>query len=247
METLTSWILSLILSIAPISQPIAFKAAQETEVERQARYESIAKDILAVVYDANEAPLFKGPKGRAQTADVLLAIASFESGFRKDIDYGKGDYSKGDGGSSWCLMQVRLGAAVKGKTQMRIDLLSNGLYEFTFDPTKGYGGEDLVTDRQACFRAGLHLVRNSMRTCSGLATKSKLRVYASGSCDRGEKESALRMGRATDWWAKTPPPFTDEEALAWLTPAPVKTVSLVLEVPVAPLPMKTVVMEAPPL
>lgn len=244
METLTSWILSLILSIAPLSQPVAFKAAQETEVERQARYEAITKDLLAVVYDTNEAPLFKGPKGRAQTATVLLAVASFESGFRKDVDFGLGTYSKGDSGSSWCMMQVRLGAAVKGKTQMRINLLPNGLYDFTFDPAVGYGGEDLVKDRQACFRAGLHLIRNSMKSCSSLPTKSKLRVYASGSTERGEKESVLRMGRAADWWSKTPPPFMDEEAFAWLKPAPVETVSLILA---APIPVRTVVLADPPL
>lgn len=220
METLLAFVLTLITSVSPLSQKWSYPEAKETEVDRQARYESISKDVLAVVYDTNEAPLFKGPNGRAETAEVILAIASNESGFRKDVDLNLGDYSRGDGGKSWCMMQVQLGKPTKGKTRQRILLLPNGNYDWTTDPTKGYGGEDLIANRQVCFRAALHMIRVSFSACSKLPMKSKLRLYTSGSCsEKGEAASARRMSQALRWIGRKPS-FTDAEALLWLNPPP---------------------------
>src|SRR4051794_30812822 len=69
------------------------------------RYESIALDIATVVSDEKEAPVFAGEHGRTQTALLLAAIASFESAYRADVDNGR---VRGDGGVSWCVMQVQV-------------------------------------------------------------------------------------------------------------------------------------------
>jgi len=71
----------------------------------EARYESIATDLATVALDPAEVPLFAGEVGRAQTALVMLAIASYESGqFRADVD--RQDKATGDGGFAYCLGQL---------------------------------------------------------------------------------------------------------------------------------------------
>src|SRR4029077_20129005 len=68
------------------------------------RYEGIARDIVAVSFDPEEAPLFAGPRGRARTALFIDAVASFESFYREDVDQGK---KRGDLGEV-CILQVLL-------------------------------------------------------------------------------------------------------------------------------------------
>lgn len=71
----------------------------------EARYESIATDLATVALDPEEVPLFAGEVGRAQTALLMLAIASYESGqFRFDVD--RQDKPSGDGGLAYCLGQL---------------------------------------------------------------------------------------------------------------------------------------------
>ena len=70
------------------------------------RYESIARDMVAVAYDDQEAPLFAGADGRAKTALLMASIASFESQYRADVDDGR---VTGDHGRSFCLMLVQVG------------------------------------------------------------------------------------------------------------------------------------------
>lgn len=221
MDLVIAWLVSIIVSVAPIGRPQYVAEAKETDQETQARYESISKDLIDVVYDPSEKPLFSGPMGRAKTAEVILAIASFESGFRKDVDFGKGKFAKGDGGKSWCFMQVNLGQAnANGKTTQRISVNPDGTFAFTTDPTKGYGGEDLVRDRKSCFRVGLAIIRTSFNSCgAGTDVKDKLKVYASGSCDKGQKESRLRMGLALRWMEQKKAPV-DDAAVAALKTAP---------------------------
>lgn len=205
----------------------------ETEQDAQARYESIAKDLIEVVYNPNEKPLFSGPLGRAKTVDVILAVSSFESGFRQDVDFGSGHLAKGDGGQSWCLMQVKLGPArANGKTAQRLIVNPDGSFTFTTDPTKGYGGEDLVSDRKNCFRAGLSILRASFNMCGQTELKDKLRAYASGACDKGQPQSRLRMGLAIRWMDQKAPPLDDNGVINLMNPPPaqdeVTTASFVL-------------------
>jgi hypothetical protein len=127
------------------------------EVDR-ARYTEIASDLATVVYDPSEAPLFPGEDGRAKTAALLASIAAHESTFREEVENG---HARGDGGGSWCFMQLHIGA---GKTP------------------EGWTGADLTSDRKTCFRAGLHNARESFRMCKGLPTSERLSAYASGQC-----------------------------------------------------------------
>jgi len=220
LDLVIAWIVSIIVSVAPVGRPQYVAEAKETDQETQARYESIAKDLIDVVYDPSEKPLYSGPMGRAKTVEVILAIASFESGFRKDVDFGKGKFAKGDGGRSWCFMQVNLGqAGANGKTTQRLIVNADGTFTFTTDPTKGFGGEDLVANRKSCFKAGLSIIRTSFNMCGPTDAKDKLMVYASGACGKGQKESRLRMGLALRWMEQKPSPL-DDAAVANLKKGP---------------------------
>jgi hypothetical protein len=214
LQVMIAWIVSMILTAAPMEKPAYYADAKETQEERADRYNSIATDLLDVAYDAQEAPLFKGPDGRAKTAALLLSIASFESGFRKDVDIGVGEKSKGDHGRSWCLMQVQLGEANSaGHTPTRIVLTPDGTYDWAYTLDKGLGGEDLVQDRKSCFRAALHIVRVSFRACGRLPIEQKLRLYVSGSCGSGGPQSSHRVTRAMSWLRKFAPPVSDQEVV----------------------------------
>lgn len=182
--------------------------ALETSEEALSRYRSIANDALSVAFDPQEAPLFKGPYGRMRTAALILAVARSESGFRKDVDFGLGPHSKGDGGQSWCLMQVKLGMAVKGRTKLRLSMQKEGVKYNTDDSS--WGGEDLISDRQKCFRAGLHIMRNSFLFCAHLPVEERLSSYTSGSCDNGKDSSKVRVGSAMRWLSVSPPPASDQ-------------------------------------
>jgi hypothetical protein len=223
LDTVFAWILSLIVSVAPVGRTQFHPEAKETEQETTDRYNDIAKDVVAVVYDPNEKPLFSGPNGREKTVDVMLAIATYESSFRKDVDFGLGKYGKGDGGRSWCMMQVMLGRAeTNGKTRQRIFVRPDGWMGYSTDPAIGWGGEDLVRDRKNCFRASLAVLRTSFQACSRNAMKDKLSLYASGKCDSngGPEASRIRMGLAMRWMDTKKPSFLDADVANWLNPTP---------------------------
>jgi hypothetical protein len=151
-----------------VAAMFAFAPARESERDR---YTEIANDLVAVTYDEDEAPLFAGESGRAQTALLLASIAAHESTFRRDVEDGR---ARGDGGKSWCLMQLHIGS---GKT------------------VEGWTGEEVAADRTLCFRAGLHIARESFRMCAGLPLVEKLGAYASGTCGKSA-ESRQMITRA---------------------------------------------------
>jgi hypothetical protein len=157
--------------------PLYNHAPTEQIDEARARYESIARDAATVAMDDDEAPLFDGPEGRAQTALLMLSIASYESGYRKRVDDGR---VLGDSGHSFCLMQIRVG---RGVTR------------------EGWSGKDLVTDREHCFRAALHILRTSFGICHALPVEDRLSAYASGRCFADAAISRSRIGRARNWRA----------------------------------------------
>ena len=221
MNTVIAWIITLIVSVAPVGRPQYHPEAKETDQETTDRYESIANDLVSVVYDQNEKPLFSDATGRAKTIEVMLAIAQYESGFRKDVDFGLGKYSKGDGGASWCLMQVLLGKENKqGKTRQHIYVRPDGWMGYSKDPAIGWGGEDLVKDRKACFRAALSILRTSFQACGQQEMRDRLSLYASGKCEGngGQEASRLRMGLAMRWMKNKPPSFIDADVALWLNP-----------------------------
>jgi hypothetical protein len=170
---LVTYLLAAMTSWVPM---YAQQAHGEAPEEATARYESIARDAVTVAFDDAEVPLFPGPSGRAQTALLMLSVASFESSFAKAVDDGT---RLGDHGRSYCLMQVRVG---DGTT------------------AEGWTGSQLVTDRTMCFRAALRILRGSFGACRKLPTLDRMSAYATGRCTEGEAHSRLRVGRALQWW-----------------------------------------------
>jgi len=162
--------------LAAMSSWVPLHAHAETQEETRARYEAIVHDAVAVAYDEAEVPLFPGPQGRAQTALLMLAVASLESGYRRIVDDGT---KLGDHGRSYCLMQIRVGEGVT---------------------SDGWTGPQLIADRALCFRAGLHILRGSFNACRKLAVEDRMSAYATGRCTEGEEKSRLRVGRALSWW-----------------------------------------------
>lgn len=166
-----------------VAAMFAWAPARDTE---RARYTEIASDLAAVTFDESEVPLFAGASGRSQTALLLASVAAHESTFRKDVEDGR---ARGDSGSSWCFMQLHVGA---GKT------------------VDGWTGKELAADRKKCFRAGLHNARESFRMCNAQPLIEKLGAYASGSCGKSA-ESRQMVTRAMAYFKRTP--VTDDSFL----------------------------------
>jgi hypothetical protein len=200
MEPVLAWILAFMVSVAPPGRKTYYVEAQETREEAMARYESIAEDLVEVVYDPATTPLFRGSNGRSRTVSVMLAIMLYESGFGRNVDYGVGKYARGDRGNSWCMMQLNIGS---GKT-LRWNVKHDRRARYGDPPEEifeGYTGEEMVKDRRKCFREGLKVLRLSFSSCRGmgLPLNQRLRVYGSGTCHGAQKGSALRMDTAIRW------------------------------------------------
>lgn len=212
-STVHEWAFERVSMWSPPGKSV-YPGAEESEEDAVDRYRSIVDDAMAVAYDPSEPPLFANDVyGRAKTLAVMLSIADSESGFRKDVDTGVGPLSRGDGGRSWCLMQILLSKPKQdGRTQSRVSLKGD-VYDRHFDGKTGLGGEDLVTDRKACFRVALHMARESFRACRSLPVDERLSVYAGGDCKVGRGASRVRVGKAIRWLAKKAPPRTDAQVL----------------------------------
>jgi len=170
METLSTWIFTVIMALAN-PEKVA-KYSNESAEEMTARYHSIAEDMTYVI--ENSEPVFKSDNHKFKTAAVLSALALYESGFRKSVDNGE---VRGDDGRSWCLMQINIG---KGNVPVGTDEM------------KKWKGKDLVEDRKKCFKVGLEMVRRSINSCA----VNPLSVYGSGECIKKEPKSRKRWDAA---------------------------------------------------
>jgi hypothetical protein len=183
MESLVAYLTTAMVSWVPL---YAHHSA-ETQDDAQARYESIARDAATVAFDENETPLFgSGADARAQTALLMLSVASFESAYRKSVDDGVG---RGDGGRSYCLMQVSVG---------------NGVTR------EGWTGAQLIEDRTRCFRSALHVLQLSFGMCHSYPLEDRLAAYATGHCFLDASISRSRIDRARRWWWAHGLPHTGE-------------------------------------
>lgn len=180
MENLVSYLVAAMVAWVP---PLAH-APVESAANVRARYESIAHDLASVVLDEGELPLFSGRDGRTETALLMLSVASFESSFRKSVDDGIG---RGDGGRSYCLMQIHVGDGIT---------------------REGWTGRQLIEDRRRCFRAALHILHSSFGACHALPLEDRLSAYGTGHCVSDANVSRSRVGRAKAWWTThaAPPP-----------------------------------------
>jgi len=195
-ELAIAWIMDFMSRHAPPGRKTYYVEAQETKVDALERYESIASDIVEVIYNKNTKPLFKGANGRARTVSIVLGIMLFESGFGRNVDFGVGKFARGDKGNSWCLMQLNVG---KGRPWTRAggwNIVHERPWRYgdkKEDLIPGASGAEMVKDRRLCFTEGLRLVKLSFRSCRRRPFKERLNVYASGRCDWGAKGSRLRM------------------------------------------------------
>lgn len=227
-DPLRDWVVEAMVSMSPPGRSF-IKDAKETPAEGKARYAEIADAMLMVAYDPSEPSAFQGPTGRGRTLALMLSIAWHESGFRKDVDLGRGPMSRGDSGRSWCLIQAQLGSpGPDGRTPGRVVLGPKGTLTWTTaaevrrNPLAGglvaLGGEDLVADRQLCIRTGLRAARKSLSGCRSLPVLERL-AGLSGSCDRGRKESRSRMSKAIELVRQHPLPMKDADAVSMLFPS----------------------------
>lgn len=212
-QKVTDWVLSFMISVAPPGRKIYYPEGQETEEEALTRYRSIAADLVRVVYDPNVKPLFTGPNGRSRTLAVMLSVMFHESSFMRHVDYGLGKYARGDSGKSVCMMQLYVGA---GRT-MRWNVVHDRPVKWN-DPVSeirdGYTGDEILQDRKLCFREGIKVLQLSFGGTRGMSLDDRLRIYASGSPDKGALASRNRMRLAMSWFAKSfHGQFTDEEVM----------------------------------
>lgn len=188
-----AWILALITAASPPTRLHTPPSDwSETSEERATRLAGVAEDIAQVA--ESEAPLPFGSAPRANSAALLVAVASLESDFAIDVD--KGPCStriKGrcDGGASACILQIHVGA---GKTH------------------QGWTREELFADRRKCLRAGLALMRRSMNACASAPLLDRLAAYASGLCELGRVRSRDRMSLEQQLISGHPPPTNVERA-----------------------------------
>ncbi len=197
-------------------------SGDETLDETNSRYRMIARDAVSVAFDPNESPLFEGPQGRIRTVALFMGWSTLESGgYRRAVDYGVGNKARGDHDSSWCLMQIHLSEPdhVDFHTWSRV-VMRGDLYDRIDDGHTGWGGEDLVYDRTKCFRAALHMLRESKRICRTLPESEQFSIYAGGNCIRGRSSSRERFLKAQDLFA-TRPTLTDIDVLQDLKVHPI--------------------------
>ena len=170
-EVLTAWLMAIMLATVPPGRSRRPEEARETAEAGRARYGAIARAMAEVSLDPEEAPLFAGERGREKTALFLLTIALHESHFRRHVDLGLGPHARGGGGRYHCMMQILV---KKGRTP------------------EGFTAEDLVKNRQACFRRGLHILQRAKRFCDAAGPRAFLNHYASGTCHRGAQAASKR-------------------------------------------------------
>jgi hypothetical protein len=169
MNLLSAWVFGVIVTLAPSTK---YRKTIEPEADMNVRYHQIADDMVEAIQTSK--PLFTGDKADLQEAALLTSIAWFESGFRKDVGDGR---VRGDAGSSWCYMQHNIGGG-------HIAVGDEDMQKWT--------GKDLVKDNKKCFKAGIEVLRHSMKECASYKGSDVISMYTSGKCSVGEKHAKNR-------------------------------------------------------
>jgi len=199
---IVAWIVSAMVAWSPPGREHLIPEAKETEEATMGRYEDIAKSLVQVTYNTENNPVFSGDFGRARTTMLLLSIAYFESGFRRDVDLGLGKVGSGDHGRSHCLLQINMGVNRTDTTYLQ-HLIG-----------KEWSVNDLLQDRTKCFFTGFSMVTKSFVACRSLPLEERLAGYASGDCSKGRDESKTRIEKARRWFSGHAPPEKDAAVIS---------------------------------
>lgn len=202
MTVAVAWILSLLVLALPPDRVQTMPGWEETPAAREARYLAIATDVAAVAYAPTAPVLYAGPRARAHTAALLVAVAVLESGLAADVDAGP-CYRGRDGRSTRC----DSGRAF-------------GLWQVHAPEVAG--------DRRAAARAALRLLRSSFAAATGERDHPwspeerlthRLDLYAGGHLRAAHRLGMARLALA-DRLAARPGAPTDATVLASVTGAP---------------------------
>lgn len=200
MSAAVAWILALLVYAAPPERLAAEPGWEETAEQRSARYAEIAADIAAVTYAPTAPVLYGGPRARAHTAALLVAVAVLESGLAADVDRGpcyRGRDGRGprcDRGRSASCWQIRLEPGERTR--------------------EGWTQADLFADRRKAIRVALRLMRGSFglarargRLDNMSPAEIETRLLDSYAGPGGHKLGAARLKLADKLFAKFPPPL----------------------------------------
>lgn len=145
----------------------------------ETRYQTIAQDALTVSHERD----ILGMPDYDQAA-VILAVASFESGYSLAMDSGA---KRGDGGQSVCLGAIRVLHDKKLRDQ-------------------------IAHDRKECFRRILKRVKYSWDQCAKMKFEDRLSKYIVGRCEPNAY-SRMYSERIMDAIAGLHEVFYNEEAI----------------------------------
>jgi hypothetical protein len=170
-SALVAWLVTIVVSSHPPAK--MFPNNEQAQIVHIEKLETRAREIIEVVYNEDEGTIVRGPRARATTAAIVMAVAAGESGgFNEAVELG---HERGDSGRSWCVMQINIG---KGKTP------------------EGWTGKELIEDRKKCFTTGLRHIRRSFGECRSMPMTSRLSAYNTGRCILNEQISVNRIGKA---------------------------------------------------
>jgi hypothetical protein len=163
-------------------------AGTPARADLDARYETIAAEIVAVAFDATEPPLYPGPQGRARTALLLASIDAHESRYEERIARGRCNRGECDSGLAVGAYQIHAGP-------YGIRLVGERAARCTANAPDCITAADLARDDVTQARVALHIIRTI-----GLGGFCGERLGVEGAT------SAARRGPADAWMRDNPPP-----------------------------------------
>lgn len=193
LKPVVSWLFGTMLAAVPperLSYGRTYAEAVESADQTKARYEEFASVVARVAYDPAEKPVFSGPDGRARTAALMLSVAFFESGFRRDVALGQGKHARGDNGRSCTPWQFNIGA---GKNMY------------------GHTCEELLRDPEQAARDALGVLRSAMYVCADLPVEERLSLYTTGRCEPGQPGAKARFATASRWLRRRTEVWSDHD------------------------------------
>lgn len=173
---MSAWILSLLIFLAPPEHRAALPAYPGWQETAQQR----TARYCSIAEDIAETTT--NPREQA----LLVAVAYHESGFAPDVDLGpcyrgpRNDSPRCDGGLAVSMWQIQ---------------------------AVGEDARSLFADRRKAAQRALAAMRRSAARCVPKhGREAGLRAYASGSCERGAKESEVMVRLTLRLLAANPPP-----------------------------------------